>query len=256
MTTGNTAESRWWPQAGWWLAVALVMAVQLGFIFALGSRSDIAPRKTIPPPIVQLTGNGPNELLLLSDPTLFVLPHQQGFSGRAWLQIPPFVTRPFKWTEPQRWLPLAEQGLGNVFNDFMHTNNYTVARFETMPAPELTVPETEPLTPLTGKSTVRIEGSLAGRRLLAQPDLTSWRGTDVLDESVVQVLVDAVGNVLSAFVRPPGCGSADADQLAVKLAKSARFEPSSRGNAGATWGTMIFNWPIVSAVTNAPAVNP
>ncbi len=118
---------------------------------------------------------------------------------------------------------------------------------------------------LVSPSALRIQGELARRRLLAPLDLPPQTNNDVLGDSVVQVLVDADGNVLSATLLPPGSGLATADKDALNFAKSARFEPLNREgpassvNSGTnlTLGDMVFQWQTMPPpVTNSTATTP
>src|SRR5689334_11618382 len=84
--SGNGDSRR--RRGGFWTAVALVLAAQIGLAFLLGNRSLPAPDHPTAAPAIQLCPSGPEELLSLQDPTLFVLPHRENFSGEAWLKVP------------------------------------------------------------------------------------------------------------------------------------------------------------------------
>ncbi len=253
-------QPRPWPRSRWWLLIALVFATHVGLIFALGDRGPIFPRRPTGVPVLKLAADR-SELLALNDPTLFALPHQQGFAGAAWLQIPPVPFRVFEWTEPPRWLSLPQQ-LGTRFASFLETNAFAGFHLELKPAPELTVPELAPERALATQSELRIEGGLAQRRLLNPIELTNQPSADLLTNSVVEVLVDAAGNVITHKPLQPGSGfdQHKADRSALDLAQGARFEPLPRAGAGGTsdppadWssGLMIFQWHTVPP----PATNP
>lgn len=261
-------EPRTWPRHRWGSLIALVFAAHVGLIFALGDRKTIVPRQPGPAPELRLA-TGPSELLALNDPTLFARPHPKGFAAAAWLQISQAEFPPFRWTEPPRWLALPVEQLGTTFLRFVQTNTFARIEFETMPAPELALPEVRAeIAPVT-RSALRVAGGLAQRRLLNPVELPSWPSADLLTNSVVQVLVDAAGNVVSHTMLPPGSGSKDADQQradqrALELAKSARFAPLPQsGSAPANAlgrlarGTLIFEWHTVPLpATNAPPANP
>jgi TonB family protein len=74
---------------------------------------------------------------------------------------------------------------------------------------------------------------------------------DVIAPTVVQVLVDAAGHIVST-VMLAGSGVDSADQRALDLARAARFFPAS----GPALGRIIFNWHTVPAPVSAPAVSP
>lgn len=262
----NTAvfESRQWSRGRWWLIVALIFAAHIGLIFAFGERKPLVPRQPAFTPELRLGANR-TELLALDDPTLFALPHANGFSGAAWMRIPRVEPEPFQWTEPPRWLPMPVEQLGAVFSQFMRTNEFTRFLPESKSAPQLAVPDIAPVENTSAaKSVLRIEGDLALRTLVNPPLLPSWPGSDLLASSEVQVLVDAAGNVISVSLLPPGSGSKEADQRALTLAKPAKFAAVAREIGSATkpvnqWtrGKMIFQWRTEPLpLTNAPPSSP
>src|SRR5512144_1122612 len=80
---------RVWPGGRWWIVVLLVLAAHVGLILWLGDRGSVQPRATEPSPTLRLADAPGDELLALTDPTLFALPHRHGFSGAAWIAVPP-----------------------------------------------------------------------------------------------------------------------------------------------------------------------
>ncbi len=88
--------------------VALVFGVQVCFISVLSDRAAIHPRPVVPAPSLRFTGPGWADALSLMDPTLFALPHRQGFSGQAWMEVPQASARSFVWSEAPRWLMLED----------------------------------------------------------------------------------------------------------------------------------------------------
>jgi len=246
-------EPRRWPRRRWWLLIALVFAAHLGLIFAFGDRKPITPRPPAPAPLLSLAADS-SELLALNDPTLFALPHRESFAGAAWLKIPALKFEPFRWTEPPRLLSLPVAELGATFARFMQTNAFAPFELEVKPAPEFAspvAPEIRPTVP--ARSTLHLAGGLELRRLLNPPDLPPKPWPDLLTNSVVQVVVFADGNVLSSTLLSSS-GSPDADELALKTANAARFEPLRNGATNLTFGTLIFEWQTVP--TNAPPANP
>ena len=84
------------------------------------------------------------------------------------------------------------------------------------------------------------------------PHLPSWPASDLLTNSVVQVWVDADGQSLSPALLLPGSGSREADQLAIKLSRTARFAPLPSNRAELTPGTLIFEWHTVPPTNSIP----
>jgi TonB family protein len=159
--------------------------------------------------------------------------------------------------------------LGVFFARFMETNRFAPFQPALKPPVELTVPELAPETAPAADSELRIEGDLARRRLLnpmvlplqPSPNILT---TDILTNSVVQVVVDAAGRVFSCTL-PASSGSTNADRCALDLARNARFEPLARDGAsgaanpaaGLSWGRMIFEWRTTPLPTTpAPAAAP
>jgi len=243
---------RSWSPGRWLLLILLILAVHVVLIFVFGARKPIAPRGVTNAPKLELA-TGSSEWLLLNDPTLFALPNIKGFAGPAWLEPPPLHFHRQEWTEPPRWLPLSAGDLGAVFSRFMETNRFATLKFNLKPAPQFTVPLV-PLEPeFAETSTLRIEGDIARRSLLASMKLPSWPYPDVIAPSRVQVLVNAAGEVVSAVLLPANNSGEvhdpEADQRALELARAARFAPAS----DLTIGKLIFNWCTVAPpATNAP----
>ncbi len=253
-----------WSQRRWWCGIALVFIVQVGFICWFDDKSPLHPRLPAAAPSFRLAGNAYDELLALSDPTLFALPHQQGFSGPAWIKIAPLAFRPFDWSEPTQWLQLPLRKLGQAFDRFIQTNNFDSLQASAISQPELRPPEPLQLTAARQHSALRVEGDLAQRRLLAPLELPSWPHPDILANSVAQLLVNADGEPVSVTLLS-GCGLGQADQYALEQARAARFQSLAGSGpqrlasptAHLAWGTMIFEWntlPITT--TNAPAAIP
>lgn len=120
---------------------------------------------------------------------------------------------------------------------------------------------------LPQKSSLRIEGGLAGRRLLTALDLPAWPARtnsaaelDMLTNSVIQAVVDSEGKPVSVtLLIPSGSGLQAADEYALAQARNFRFEPLPQADgqsdaphslAGLTWGTLIFEWCTRGAITN------
>lgn len=252
-----------WTRHRWWLLIALVFLAHIGLIFAFGERGPILPRRSESMPQIRLVTR-PSELVALNDPTLFALPHPKGFAAATWLQIPQVEFPAFWWTESPRWLALSVEQLSDTFLHFMQTNRFARFELEALPAPELTMPETPPNIALTAQSLLRVDGDLRQRRLLNPAQLRSWPSAELLTNSVVQVLVDAGGNVFSPILVPPGSGSKDADQWALNFARTARFAPQAQPAiispnpvGQLTQGALIFQWhtePLPP--TNAPSAKP
>jgi TonB family protein len=157
---------------------------------------------------------------------------------------------------------ISTDQLGSSFNRFAETNNFSSLPPPAKPLPVLTMPEL-PAVPLYAEhSTVRFEWDQVRRRLVTPLDLRSWESSEILTNSVVQIVVGANGRPASVTLLS-GSGSKAADQAALEQANAARFEPLGRDGLGnvpnpaaeLSWGRMIFRWHTVppSAISSPKA---
>ena len=250
-----------WTWRRWCLLIALIFCSQLGFIFLLADKSPHPVRSSSPAPTLAVVEDSSSEMLALTDPTLFALPHQLGFSGPAWMKIPQVPSRSFEWTAEPSWLALPIDQPGNASTVLADTNQTefltTLALFE--PEPSVTEPVFAPS--FRQKSEFRLGEGLQQRQLKMSPKLPSWPHSDFLTNTVVQLFISAEGLPVSTPVLLSSSGLKAADDFALAQASAARFEPiinegpgrSTSPLANATWGTMIFEWHTLPlSATNAP----
>ncbi|HVU07728.1 MAG TPA: hypothetical protein VHG89_04200 [Verrucomicrobiae bacterium] len=246
-----------WTRARWLVWIAIILVAHVALIFAFASRKKIVPRAVTAQPQLFLAENS-SDLIVLDNPTLFVLPHADDFASAIWRKTPSRTPPTFRWTEPPRWLPLVADDLGSVFLHFMQTNQLDSFQLDFKIQPRLNKPVL-PALPQTENSTLQITGDLAKRQILNPPDLPSLAYNDLIAPAKVQALVDASGNVVSAILLPSAnswetAARADiGDTNALAITRALRFVPSPRP----TVGELIFNWHIVPLpATNAPANSP
>jgi hypothetical protein len=259
----TSAGPRPWSRSRWFISILLVFAGQIGLLLALRSRTPMVPPAPAPKLSISVATE-PDEILALNDPTLFLLPHREGFSGEAWRKTPRLEFQPADWSERPRPLPWTGQPPGEDFAISIRSNAVTGFQPFAIPEPG-PEPEYSPDEPMATNSTVRIEGALKERRLLTRFTLRSWPNKDLLTNSVVQVQVDARGDVFSAvLLAPPSDQRSAADRLALELAKRARFEPVQPVGPGRMkssapelmTGTIIFEWhSLPLPPTNSPAAD-
>jgi hypothetical protein len=247
-----------WPRKRVVFLVVIAIAIQVSFIFVFGEKKYKPVRTVSNIPQLQVTDSS-SELIVLDDPALFALPHANDFASAIWLKTPAMKQPSFRWTEAPRWLPLAAESLGTTFARFMATNRFVEFQPNFKPEPQFAGSLSPVESALPKNSTVQIPGDLAQRRLLRPLDLPSLPYNDVIAPSIVQVLVNPVGNVVSAVLLPSennfeAAGRLDtADQHALEFARAARFAPAPR----LTVGKIIFNWHTVPLLaTNSPAASP
>jgi hypothetical protein len=235
--------------------------MQVGVAFWLGNPP---PRKAFRPPdmpVVQMASDGLQDLLAIQDPTLFILPHRDNFSGDVWLKMAPRTFSPTNWTEPARPLELSRDQLGAAFAVFMRTNR--PPRFQPRVESGLdTEAGPAPLLPISVPSRMFVEGDLAKLRLLTPLRLPPQTNVDILTNTVVQMVVDAQGYPFSSVILA-GSGSGEADSLALtNYARKIRFSPPEAEALRTVptnkmiSGKLIFEWQTVPpAPTNAPSSN-
>jgi hypothetical protein len=248
--------------------LAMVFAGQIILIFGLSDRAPLQKRPPARAPVLQFVGDASSELLALLDPTLFALPHRQGFSAQAWrISRPSPETPSASPAEPPEYLALPIPQPGAGFDRFVAANRFALAPPRSESAPDLALPNlfSSPLP--TAPSTVRIEGVLAQRKLLQPFNVPSWPHTEILSNTVVQIVVDTAGRTVSPGALLTGSGLKEADQFALKLARAAHFQPlvasdriqASDHTGPLTWGRLVFEWqtvPVVETATNAPSSQP
>ncbi len=235
------------PADGWgWkkflLILALVFAAHLAFVFLLGAKKTAAARVAANVPVFRLADNR-SELVRLTDPTLFALPHSEDFVPVAWSH-PAADTNSFHYTEPPSFLPLAVADLGATFRVFMQTNRLAVTQLNFKPPPQLVAPSANLESVLPQNSTWQLAGEIARRKILKPFTAPTLAFNDILSPSRVQLLVEPDGNVISAVLLETS-GYDHADQQALELARALRFAPADK----LMFGEILFNWHTVPVVS-------
>ena len=224
--------------------IVLALAAHLAFIFLLGAKKVAAPRVVTNVPVFRLADNT-SELIRLTDPTLFVVPHAEDFGHTTLLHSPAVAAPSFRWTEAPPFLPPNVASLGAAFNSFMQTNHFAATKLNFKPEPQLLAPEANIESALPTASTWQLTGDLAHRHLLNTLSPPSPAVNDVIPPSRVQLLVDKSGNVTSTVLLETS-GYEAADQQALELARTLQFVPADK----LMFGEIIFNWHTVPL--NAP----
>lgn len=247
------------------LMLLVVFGLQLALILILGDRTLVHRRPVHAAPALRFLAGSSSDLLVLADPTVFALPHRDGFSGPAWIESKPQEMPSFTWSEPPDWLALSVDSLRqNLLPPHEMANTHSIVT-AVQPDPLLSLPALAPLGPARLRSLVEVDGDLASRRLLTPlmpPPITN---VDIVSNSIVQLVVDADGNPISVTPLPaaPGSGLNDMDKLAAELARNARFAPIAENGprriadalSHLTIGQLIFQWETVPPAvlsTNAP----
>jgi hypothetical protein len=262
------AESMGWSRRRWsWIIAGGVMA-HVGLIFWLGERAEPVEALSPPSPLLKMVA-GPDlsqsglRFAGWTDPTLFALPSPDGFSGSAWLSIPPSSPPQDEWSEPPRWLPLDTNELGAVFLHFVTASKPNSSVVDEMLKMRATAADILLLydAQMT-QSVARIAGPLAQRPLVSSLAVPNPAFADVLPDTVIQVRVNLDG-ITESVILLDGCGVKSVDEQALAVAAAARFQPRSKPADSPppdppppTWGKIVFQWLTVPpAATNATAVN-
>lgn len=256
-----------WSRSRWVGMVSLVFGVQILSVFSLSERRPVIQRRVPDRPVISLVLNAEANARLqqvetVRDPTLFALVNQRGFSGRAWLLNPPREHSTTEWIEPPQLLGADVNQLSFTPSATGMSNAEPTSILDGKSAPRLKM-KLLPQTPLTHRTTLRIEGRLEGRGVQSQPELPALPLSDVLAPTTIEVIVNQEGNVISArsaAVRGGKGGAQDvADQQALELVKAIRFEPlppdpNTRVPQASklTWGRVIFHWQTIAGAPPAP----
>lgn len=257
-----------WTNRKWLLTIFLVFLLQLALVLYLGER-PLAPkpapqfgtsiRLAVEPWSQEQLAAAP----MVSDPMLFALPNPRSFSGQAWFTFSPLEYHFTDWSEPQRWLDLDTNRLAADFSFLVEKQETPSLLVADKPMPGLAGIEIfAPAPPMRTQSSFRFEGDLAKRSLVRALEAPSWQSTDILTNSVVQMIVDIRGFTVSAILLSTS-GLKEADQFALKAATTAQFEPlpqSSRGKdrkETPSFGRLVFEWhTIAPKITNTAQLSP
>ena len=237
-----------WPLWRWLFWIALVFVLHIGLFVGLGYHKPVPPR-AVKNAVSLKPILGRSEALELQDPTVFAGPHPRGFAASTWLRPPSIPFPIFRWTDPPRLLALATEQLGTLSLSQGAAHGAVARAVEIAPTPIATILPPLPPPPAPTSSSLRLVGNLAERKLESIPDvLPLQRAQENLTNTLVQVTVDEAGRVFSPVLLPPGSGSKEADQLALKTVAGMKFAPVGK-TPRLTVATLIFEWQM-EAPTN------
>lgn len=263
---------RAWSARRWVITVSLIFCLQTGLAWWLSDKRPLAfranPRPLRTRLVLRHTDPALEALLTLNDPTQFVLPRVDSYSGRAWLEGKPLAYRSPGWSNPPQWLQFKPDQLLADFARFAATNQPEIrvvtARSSSPPEPRVNL---DPASLPTPGTRLQITGQLSANDLVKMPDLPTVEYAGLLAPTVVSILVDQQGRVFAASLAPDGTSTlAAADKLGIELAQSLQFVVDPRISpyknahdfARLREARVVINWwtraPRPS--TNAPAVQP
>ncbi len=255
-TEGSTGQ---WSGRTWAMVVTGLFLLHLAGLWKFGSVPLPAARRPEAVPQWRWSEAPWEDWLALFDPTFFVHGHGESFSGPGWMHLPqvaysaPLALEPPRFLEPtdlqwietlqildsaSRWSPSP---LGLRVGTEMWTSNLT---------PRVVWPE--------ASSRLRLVADVRPRTLRRDPPaLPGWPFGDLLTNSVVRMLVDASGRVLTATLLVSS-GLPPADQKALEVARQLEFE-SVAPEAGGTPARgdltpvlAVFEWQTLAPGTAGP----
>lgn len=253
-----------WTRLGWVVTAILAIHVVLLFLFS---------QRSTPMTLQQIQGQHPVPLVwgsprasaptgvLLPDPVVFARVVSDGFSGALWLSdaradAGQFAAIPTVFRQPVRGEPNLRPQMDIRLSVSGTQDQRANIPARVIPVPKPRAPVAEPASP--GRSVLRRGEGLSGWQPVQDAPLPVWTNAQLLAPTVVQVLVDALGGVLSTTLEL-GSGLAEADREALKLARQLRFIPSSEQqlrNGSPLWARLEFVWHTVLPVPGAPPTTP
>jgi hypothetical protein len=158
-------------------------------------------------------------------------------------------------------LQLSLKTLGAAFVSFIQTNPPPRFQPRIDSGLDTAEPPARPVMPaITTPSRLRVEGDLARLRVLTPLRLPPQTNSDLLSNTVVQLVVDLNGKPFSSVLWA-GSGSPEADLLALtNYSKAVRFEPPEPAALRTLpadkmiSGKLIFEWQTFPS--NSPTANP
>jgi hypothetical protein len=256
MRTGPGIESPRWSKLRWLLTVLSIFTGQFLLLLLFSNPELAPPAEPAFNPRFQFIAAAPHHPELRSnravnDPTLFALPHPMGFSEPLWRRAPSIEYQLTNSTLPPRWLEPAPQTFGETFSRFVE-ETAAGGFFSTHPSPAPQGALALPSAPARAGSHLRVIGELAGRPLLNPPNLPAIPHHQILTNTVVRVTVNPEGEALAVLLS--GSGSNEADQMALRLARSSRFAPLEN-SAPIMAGQLIFEWSVPTGEEPNPPGN-
>lgn len=244
----------------WFWALLFVFLAHAAAVFWFGARVQPLARPEQPQPLLYIATDAAASRRLAevagTDPTVFALPSERGFSGGAWLTLKRSDLALTNWTAPAAALPLDVAVLGSALQRYAETNSVSAeALLDGLPSAtpfELRVPSAA----VIAFSTFAIEGALATRPLTSAAPLPVATNAELVTNSIVELSVNGDGVVESARLAGE-CGLRAMDEAALRAARQFAFEPlplprMARERAVPQRGRAVFTWRVVApALTNS-----
>jgi hypothetical protein len=238
-----------WSTKRWITTISLFLAAHFFMAFALGKRRSNPAPESISPISFRYFGSERAEPRLLlkvsaSDPSLFVLPSPNGFSGQAWMNVSRPDGSPAAWVPPVPALGLEETDLGHSVVDAIQrllpesprTAQKAIgpmARLEQY-FPGETLPKPESTFEFTAANGIQLSSP--------PPALPIWTNAEPLAPVKIEVGLDETGLVHASRLLSKS-GLQAADMTALRWSENLRFEPPRGSVSGElAWSLVTIHW--------------
>jgi len=236
-----------WSRTTWWLLFATVMGAQLLLILWLSPPPNeaAAPQIRVLPRIHFHADPKPKDLPSWEfdgHPGLFALLHPKGFSGNLWAKRPRYKPTMAGFVEPPLWLTQRLDRIGKPFGHLVKRQIRPPLVLAKKPAPNFS--ELQAVHPASNSKTTLSSAGFPNRTLLFHPALPLLNSTNLVRPSVVRVGVDPEGRPRAyRIIRKSDWP--EANSLAVRLAKQARFTPAPAASIESLdFGELTYTWQI------------
>lgn len=217
-----------WTWRTWGTVVLVLLLLHGAGLWKFGRGDLPAPRPIEAAPEWSWADRGAEDWVAWFDPTFFVHGHPQSFSGPGWMLQPRVGYSAPLPLEPPRFLEPAQLVREDPLRLLVRAAAWTPSVMSLRASASPQFGSLAPREPLTLRSSrLRIVPAGPARRLRQSPEpLPGWPSAELLTNSVVRLLVDGAGRVLTAALLVSS-GLPAADQKALEVARQLEFEPDS-----------------------------
>lgn len=238
-----------WSTRRWTAVLVSLLAAHAAGLWWFGAHQRLPTRQPDRVPEWTLADPRITALWPLLDPTLFVQGHPQSFSGPAWMRLPEVTYQPTIPLEPPRFLVPTAARVAQSFQNTWVPRGWNPSPMAIRVQPPPQTGGLVPRSPLTDRPSrlSLTDWDEPVRLRTPPPSLPGWAAPDLLTNTVVRVLVEPSGRVLSA-VLVSSSGWEPADQYALATAQQLEFDfpnrPTTQTPAPAEpiRGILIFQW--------------
>lgn len=231
-----------WSRARWIISITGFFLLQFVFLYVVMDRplSDSLRGPRIVARLIpgSFSEDRMSQNVFATDPLLFPLASQHGFSGAGWMTVNrPDYSFPDE-IEPPQWLALKTDRLGRIAPAQPKAEVPFELGQQSTPQTEALPVFVPPVLPQTN-TVVRVDAKLSERAVGLPMKLPALPSDKVLSNSVVDVAVNGAGQVIACRIAAQS-DSKEADREALHKAKLLRFR--SLNAVGTIWGQAIFEW--------------